>query len=198
MKKFILSALALVLFSAAAMAQRGNGRQFNPAQMYQTMAENLAKQLKLKKEKADNFKLLYIDYQNARANAENPRGEANNEKIDVKKMTDEEANALIQQQFDAQEAQLAIDKEYLAKFLEILTPVEAAQVFVRRLSMQSMMGGMGNMMRGMNRGGGFGGGGGLFLVDFGVDLGARPQGHSELWPKGLSPKMPKSNRNNGR
>ena len=145
MKKFILSALALVLFSAAAMAQRGNGRQFNPAQMYQTMAENLAKQLKLKKEKADNFKLLYIDYQNARANAENPRGEANNEKIDVKKMTDEEANALIQQQFDAQEAQLAIDKEYLAKFLEILTPVEAAQVFVRRLSMQTMMGGMGNM-----------------------------------------------------
>ena len=38
----------------------------------------------------------------------------------------------------------------------------------------------------------------LFLVDFGVDLGARPQGHSELWPKGLSPKMPKSNKNNGR
>jgi len=38
----------------------------------------------------------------------------------------------------------------------------------------------------------------LFLVDFGVDLGARPQGHSELWPKGLSQKMPKSNKNNGR
>ncbi len=38
----------------------------------------------------------------------------------------------------------------------------------------------------------------LFLVDFGVDLGARPQGHSELWPKRLSQKMPKSNKNNGR
>lgn len=158
MKKFILAALALVLVSTAAMAQRGNNRQFNPAQMYQTMAENLAKQLKLKNEKADQFKLLYIDYQNARANAENPNGAKADEKIDVKKMTDEEANALIQQQLAGQEAQLAVDKEYLAKFLEILTPVETAQVFVRRLSMQNMMGGMGNSMRGMNRGG-FGGGG---------------------------------------
>jgi hypothetical protein len=82
------------------------------------------------------------------------------QKIDVKKMTDEEANELIQKQFAASEAQIAVDKEFLPKFLEILTPVETAQVFVRRLSMRSMMGGMGgNMMRGggMPRGG-FGGG----------------------------------------
>ncbi len=159
MKKIIITALAMVLVSVAMMAQNGRNRQFNSAQMYSTMAENLAKQLKLKKEKADEFKLLYVDYQNARAKAENPDGE-NAEKIDVKKMTDEEANELIQKQFAASEAQIAVDKEFLPKFLEILTPVETAQVFVRRLSMQSMMGGMGgNMMRGggMPRGG-FGGG----------------------------------------
>ena len=165
MKKFLITALALVLVSAVAMAQNNRNRnRQNPAEMYTTMAENLAKQLKLKKEKAETFKLLYVDYQNARRAAQGAAGDFTAEVPDVKKMTDEEANQLIQEQFDSQLKQVAVDKEFLPKFLEILTPVEAAQVFVTRLSMQSMMGGnMGNMMRGMGGarmgGGGFGGGG---------------------------------------
>ena len=165
MKKFLIAALALVLVTVAASAQNSRNRQrSNPAEMYSTMADNLAKQLKLKKEKADNFKLLYIDYQNARRAAQGAAGDFTAELPDVKKMTDEEAKQLIAEQFESQAKQLAVDKEYLSKFLEILTPVEAAQVFVTRLSMSSMMGGnMGNMMRGMGGarmgGGGFGGGG---------------------------------------
>ncbi|MBR6037032.1 MAG: hypothetical protein IKP41_08790 [Bacteroidaceae bacterium] len=164
MKKFLITALALVLVSAVAMAQNNRNRQrTNPAEMYTNMAENLAKQLKLKKEKAETFKLLYVDYQNARRAAQGAAGDYTAELPDVKKMTDEEANQLIQEQFDSQAKLLAVDKEFLPKFQEILTPVETAQVFVTRLSMQSMMGG--NMMRGMGGGrmgggiGGFGGGG---------------------------------------
>ena len=166
MKKFLITALALVLVSAVAMAQnnRNRNQRMNPAEMYSNMADNMAKQLKLKKEKAETFKLLYIDYQNARRAAQGAAGDFTAETPDVKKMTDEEANQLIQEQFDSQAKQLAVDKEYLSKFLEILTPVETAQVLVPRLSMGSMMGGnMGNMMRGMGgagrMGGGFGGGG---------------------------------------
>ena len=168
MKKFLITALALVLVSAVAMVQNNNRKRnrqrSNPAEMYANMAENLAKQLKLKKEKAETFKLLYVDYQNARRAAQGAAGDFTAELPDVKKMTDDEANQLIQEQFESQAKQLAVDKQFLPQFLEILTPVEAAQVFVPRLSMGSMMGGnMGNMMRGMGGGrmggGGFGGGG---------------------------------------
>ena len=165
MKKFLITALALVLVSAVAMAQNNRNRQrTNPAEMYANMADNMAKQLKLKKEKAETFKLLYVDYQNARRAAQGAAGDFTAELPDVKKMTDDEANQLIQEQFESQAKQLAVDKQFLPQFLEILTPVEAAQVFVPRLSMGSMMGGnMGNRMRGMGGGrmggGGFGGGG---------------------------------------
>ena len=51
MKKFLIAALALVLVTVAASAQNNRNRQrSNPAEMYSTMADNLAKQLKLKKE----------------------------------------------------------------------------------------------------------------------------------------------------
>lgn len=165
MKSFIITALAFVLVATSAMAQGNNrGRQrMNSAEMYANMGENLAKELKIEKDQREAFKLLYVDYQNARRAAQNPTG--SDEEINVKKMTDEEANKLIQEQFASQEKVIAVDKEYLTKFLEICTPVQAAQVFVTRLSMQNMMRGMGGGnfggMGGGFGGGGFGGGGGF-------------------------------------
>lgn len=163
MKKYLLTALALVLVSVAAMAQNGNGGQrqrMDPTEMYNRMAERLAKQMKLEDDKAETFKVLYIDYQMARRNAENPKGEKEEEeKVDFKKMSDAQATELIQKQFAKQEAQLATDKAYLPKFLEILTPVQAAQIYVRGNGMQggrNMQGGMGRP-GGMGMGGGFGG-----------------------------------------
>ena len=160
MKKSIVLAAVLALVSVAAMAQNPNGGQrqrIDPTEMYNRMAERLAKQMKLDDEKAETFKVLYLDYQTARQNAENPKGEETNQtNPDFKKMTDAEATVLIEKQFAAQEAQLAVDKDYLPKFLQLLTPVQAAQIYLRRVGMQSarfQQGGMGRP------GGGFGGGG---------------------------------------
>lgn len=159
MKKNILLAAVLALVSVAAMAQNPNGGQrqrFDPTEMYNRMAERLAKQMKLDDEKSASFKVLYLDYQMARQNAEKPKGEdAKQSASDFKKMTDAEATALIEKQFATQEAQLAVDKSYLPKFLELLTPVQVAQVYVRRGGMQSARPQQGGMGR---PGGGFGGG----------------------------------------
>ena len=94
MKKFLITALALVLISAVAMAQNNrnrnrNNQRMNPAEMYTNMADNLAKQLKLKKEKAETFKLLYVDFQNARRAAQGAAADFTAEAPDVKKMTDD-------------------------------------------------------------------------------------------------------------
>ena len=75
----------------------------------------------------------------------------------MQKLTDEQAGELVQKHFAAQEAQLKVDKEYYPKFLEILTPAQAAQVFVPQR-------GMGQRGRngGRNGGGRQGGGNGNF------------------------------------
>ena len=74
----------------------------------------------------------------------------------MKKLTDEQAAELIQKQFASQEAQLKVDKDYLPKFLEILTPVQAAQVYIQRMGQRGGMGQNGGFQG--RPGGGFGGG----------------------------------------
>jgi hypothetical protein len=169
MKAKMMIAACIMLFATTsvmnAQDNNGGGRQrqrMNPTEMYTRTAERLAKQFKLDEDKTNSFKVLYLDYQTARMNAANPKGENNNdERIDVEKMTDEQATELVQKRFQAQEAQLAVDKEYYTKFLDILTPVQAAQIFVQRgNALRGMMGGMqGGGNRGGGRPGGFGGGG---------------------------------------
>lgn len=171
MRKIIISALAFLLISTAAMAQDNQGgrqrQKFNPAEMYEKMAERLAKQMKLEDDKAESFKVLYLDYQTARSNAINPKGEneEGEEKVNLNKITDEEANKLIQKSFDKLEAQLKVDKDYLPRFLEILTPAQAARVYVKGAgrSYGQQQGGM--RPEGFSGGpgpGGFGGGRGGF------------------------------------
>ena len=153
MKRLIVMALAVVLVSAVSFAQnnnRSNRRQRNTAEMQARMAERLADQMKLDKDKQELFKVLYLYYQTARQNAVNPKGEEE-ERIDLKKISDEEATQLIDKQLKGQEAQLAVDKEYLPKFLEILTPSQAAYIYVRGANVR------GNNNSG-GRQGGFGGG----------------------------------------
>ena len=164
MKKFVFTTLVFVFVATVAMAQGFNGGQrqrLDPTEMYNRMAERLAKQMKLDDDKEGVFKVLYLDYQTARHNAANPKGEnAEDEKIDLKKITDAQATELIEKQFKGQEAQLAVDKEYLAKFLEILTPAQAAQIFLQRQGMRQGFGGgrPGGGFGGGRPGGGFGGG----------------------------------------
>lgn len=166
MKKYIFLALSFVLFSTTTFAQnnRGQRQRMDPTEMYNRMAERLVKQMKLDDEKGGLFTVLYLDYQMARQNAANPKGEKEEEEVDMKKLTDEKALELINKQIAAQEAQAAVDKEYLPKFLEILTPVQASQVFLRRQGMRdgqrqgSFNGPRGGGFPNGGFGGGFGGG----------------------------------------
>lgn len=168
--KFIIASLALCIVSLTMSAQdnqrQGRRQQrFDPTEMFNRNAERLAKQMKLDDEKKDLFTVLYLDYQTARQNAANPKGQNEREEaVDLKTLTDEKAKELVEKQFQRTEAQLAVDKEYYAKFLEILTPVQAYQVIVPQRG-RAGMGGMegrpdGN--RGFGRPGGFGGPGGGF------------------------------------
>lgn len=159
MKRFLFTALTCVLVSVAVMAQNNGGQRqrMDPTELYNRQAERLAKQMKLDDEKSAVFKVLYLDYQTARRNAATPRGNAEEERVDFKKLTDAQATELIQKRFAAQEAQLNVDKEYLPKFLEVLTPSQAAQVYLQRGG--GLRGGQGMPEGGPGRpGGGFGGG----------------------------------------
>lgn len=165
--KSIVAIFAFALFAISVSAQeqqQGRRQRMNTTEMYNRQAERLVKQLKLEDDKKDLFTVLYLDYQAARHNAANPKGDnEKEERIDVKKLTDEAAKELVQKQFAQAEVQLAVDKEYYAKFLEILTPVQVAQVFVPRLNRAAngqMQGGRGGFGGGFP-GGGFPGGGGF-------------------------------------
>ena len=76
--------------------------------------------------------------------------------MNLNKITDEEANALIQKSFNKQEAQLKVDKDYLPRFLEIITPAQAARIYVRGTGMGRQQSN-GQMPRGGFPGGGPGG-----------------------------------------
>lgn len=161
--KSMIAALVLLLMTATTSnAQNTNERgraRMNPTELYTRMADRLAKEMKLEDDKAETFKVLYLDYQTARQNAANPKGEnAENERIDMRKLTDAQATELIQKRFQTQEAQLAVDKEYYSKFLEILTPAQAAQIYIQRGGGRGGMNGQGGR-GGRFGGGGFGGGG---------------------------------------
>ena len=169
MKKFIFALIVFGCTALVAVAQNNGGQRrqrIDQAEMNNRMAERLASQMKLDKEKTELFKLLFLDYQTARQNAANPRGEdeSANERVNLDKIDDAKATELIEKQFAAQEAQLVVDREYLPKFLEILTPAQAARIYLRRGNQQrgQMQGGQGGP-RGF---GGPGGPGGGFGGDF--------------------------------
>lgn len=158
--------ISLTVLSASAQnnGQRQSRRQrMDTTELFNRQAERLVKQLKLDDEKKDVFTVLYIDYLNSRHNATHPKGEEDsNERVDFKNLTDEKAAELVQKQFAQTEAQLKIDKEYYPKFLEILTPAQAAQIYLRsaRNAFGGMPGGGNRQGFGGNRGG-FGGPGGF-------------------------------------
>lgn len=136
--------------------QRSNGESLT--EQYTAQASRLAKQMDLKKDVKEKFTVLYMDYMNARHNAVNPTGgdqESAENRVDFDNLTDEEATELIQKNFTRQEMQLQVDKEYLPKFLEFLTPAQAARIYLARGGRSANMDRRG--MRG-DFGGGPGGG----------------------------------------
>lgn len=168
MKNRILLLMAMLLMASTAvwaqddMSQRRERMSnINIAEVYNRQAQRWVKQLKLKKDKEDLFTVLFLDWQNARHNAVNPNGgDAENraQMTDYEKASDEDAMKAIQDNFARQEKQVAVDREYLPKFLEMLTPQQAAQLFLNQQARRTTGNG-GFPMGGMRGGGGFGGGG---------------------------------------
>ena len=166
--------VAFVCFATTVSAQNeGRSRRerqnnVDMSELNNRRATRLAKDMKLDDETTGKFVVLYLDYQNSRHNAANPKGgdvESTSTRIDFDELTDSQAKDLIEKRFAAQEAQLKVDKEYYPKFLEFLTPVQVARVYLgggNNTRMNTMpMGGM--RMGGGNFGnGGFGGRGGGF------------------------------------
>lgn len=174
-RKVLLLTFVLLCVSSFAFAQpnendarrqRNNGE--NLTELYSNQASRLAKQMDLKKDVKERFTVLYLDYMNARHNVVNPKGgdqEGEEGRVNFDNLSDEEANTLIQKNFARQEQELQVDKEYLPKFLEVLTPAQTARVYLSRggrggNGRPDMRGGFGRGGFGGGPGGGFGGPGG--------------------------------------
>ncbi|MBR3532090.1 MAG: hypothetical protein IKN83_12095 [Bacteroidaceae bacterium] len=157
--KLLILASALMLVSLSISAQgdrRERQNNMDITEIYNRQATRLVRNMKLDDSKKDAFTALYLDYQNARHNAVNPKGgdqEGREQRTNLQDLSEDEALELIQKNFERQEKQLAVDKEYLPKFQSILTNAQCAQVFINQVGRPAG----GNQMRG-NRPGGFGGG----------------------------------------
>lgn len=173
MKRLAFFAVLTLIVFGETMAQNNDGNtnsrrnrqnRMDMTELYNQQAERLIKEIKVKKDKKDTFTALYLDYQTARFAAMNPGGsdQEKADKADLKALNDENADSLVEKRFSRQVKQLEVDREYYQKFKELLTPSQAAQVFMQS-GFAGMMGGMPNFgnMRGMM--GGFGGG----MPDFG-------------------------------
>lgn len=176
MRRKIFLMLVALFATASVFAQDNNERRrerrndMDIAEVYNRQASRLVKSMKLDDDKKDVFTALYLDYQNTRHNVVNPKGgdkEGDEVNVDFSKLTDEKATELIDNNFLRQEKQLEVDKEYLPKFLEILTPSQAAQIFLRQGGRPGNGGGRGQGQGGPGGRpgggrGGFGGPGGGF------------------------------------
>ena len=181
-KLFIVS--AFILFGIGNVcAKQGQRSEEERAQMRTEMikrvAERTAKDFNLKGDSKDAFMKVYEEYQTemfqTNAGGMRQRPAENDAK---KELSDEEANAKIQEQFTRQEEQIAtmqkrleIQKKYREEFAKILTPQQVLKVLTpqrnnqRGQQQRSQADGQQQQRGGF--GGGFGGGRGGFGGGFG-------------------------------
>lgn len=176
---FIVSAfLFLGIGSVCAQEQRSEEERAKMrTEMIQRSAERLAKNFSLKGDAKESFLATYNSYQTEmfQTNQSGLR-QRSAEENDKKDLSDEEANAKIQEQFTRQEEQIAtmqkrleIQKKYSAEFAKMLTPLQVLKVLTpqrnnQRGGQQQRNQGDGQQQRGWQGGGrgGFGGGFGGF------------------------------------
>lgn len=142
MKRIVMAVSAMLFLAAGQMMAQSDGMRsgerrnsIDMTEVYSKRASKIAKELKLDEDTKGKFEVLYLDYQTTRHNAANPKGGNQEEeigRIDLKNISDEDAKTLIERRFNAVEAQLAVDKEYYAKFLEFLSPSQLISVFLQR------------------------------------------------------------------
>lgn len=179
-KLFIVSAFTF-LFVGNVCAQQGQRseeeRAAQRAEMIQRVAERTAKDFDLKGDAKEAFMTTFKAYQTEmfQTNMGGMR-QRPNEADEKKELTDEEANAKIQEQFTRQEEQIAtmqkrleIQKKYQAEFAKVLTPQQVLKVLTpQRNGQRNGQRGQGDGQRGQGDGQrGFGGGRGGFGGGFG-------------------------------
>lgn len=168
MKKMILMAFVLTAITFTGAKAQDNGKDGeNREEIFKEMltkqADKLAEDMKLSDDKAADFKTLFQEYKTKEIklkfqNAQNMKGAGKKEKGKRQEMTDAKADSLMTADFETQEQQLQLRKEYYAKFKAQIGAANAWKIF----SPQQMMrpgaaGGQQNNRRG-GFGGGFGGG----------------------------------------
>ena len=173
MKKFIIVSALVLLGIGNVCAQQGQrseeDRAKMRAEMIKRVADRTAKDFDLKDDAKEAFLKTYTAYQTEmfETNAANMRQRAQ-EGDEKKELSDDEANAKIQEQFTRQEEQIAtmqkrleIQKKYSAEFAKMLTPQQVLRVLTPQRNGQRN--GQRGQGEGQQRGqGGFGGGRGGF------------------------------------
>lgn len=169
MKKTLFT-LLLVAFATASFAQ--NTREdmaARRAEMTQKRAAQLVKAMRLTDEDESWFTELYTEYQdtlNALRQALRPQSQPEevNGMKDMKKISDDEALQMIQNQFTMEEKQVAVKRAYCEKFATRLTSKQLMLVFMgpaingnRQREGQQQGGRMPGMPMGPGFGGGWGG-----------------------------------------
>ena len=169
-KILIIACISMVALSAQAQRNQrnsgGNRQQTtrevkSETEVYTQRAEQYVEQWDLSPETGAKFIQLYMEWQQKRMNIIDKYGMDQKAGADInfKKITAEEAEQLVNEDFERLEQQAEIDRQYYAKFKEIVTPAHAAQAVVQQ---RNRAAGMMSMFR--NMGGGMGMGGGMMMM----------------------------------
>ena len=169
MKKIILTLCIALVAVAGAQAQNSkkskkDKSETNAQDVYKQQAESWATTFELDDETKAKFIDLYMEWQNNRGNVVDKNGyeQKAGEDINFKKITVEEAEKLMADDFARQKKQAETDEEYYRKFMQYLSPGRAAQMVIQQ---RSSAAGMSSMFRSMSRGmGGMGGMGGMMMM----------------------------------
>lgn len=172
MKKIVFAVVLALVATAAAGQNNGENPAARRAEMTQKRAAQLVKIMHLTDEDETWFTQLYTEYQDSlRALRAALRPEGQPEEVngmkEIKKLTDEEAQKMVANQFTMEEKQVAVKRAYYERFSQRLTPKQLVVVFMspamgnrQRDGQQPQQGGRYPGMPGMPMGGGFGGFGG--------------------------------------
>lgn len=127
-KKITYLMLALLIGTAASATAQvaSSARQGKGRPGMERMAEQMAKNLKLDEATTAWFVPIYKEYQDTlravRRTATRPG---------KNKMTDADVTAFIEKSFSATESEVALKRQYYARFKEKLTPVQLMSIFNR-------------------------------------------------------------------
>ena len=164
MKKIILTLCIALIAVAGAQAQNSKKSkkdkeksEMNAQEVYKQQAESWATTFELDEENKAKFIDLYMEWQNNRGNIVDKNGYEQKAGADInfKKITVEDAEKLIADDFERQKKQAETDEEYYRKFMQYLTPGRAAQMVIQQ---RSSAAGISSQFRSMMNRGGMGGG----------------------------------------